>query len=193
MEETKTAAKKTITTIFIFPTVKENKCWGENAEDLTNNGFLNAYSKDDMSDVVYDYAVFALFKPKNVNRFAEFLEREYARGAVLDDYDYPGGFVVVVYSLIAGFEEDYALVKQGKYSKTSVAFKERFPKVVKIIINGLHRDELSLQARVFKRSTDLVKYWEDKLDITMGDDYEVWDRFNEEQEILTEEILKEYE
>lgn len=193
MEETKTTIKKTITTIFMFPTLKEKGCWGENGKDLMENGFINAYIKDEMSEVVYDYAIFALFKPPDFNRFAEFLDREYERGAVLDDYDYPGGFVVVVYELLKGFEEDYALVRKGKYSKTSQEFKNMFPKVVKIIVNGLHRDELSLQARVFKRDNDLIKYWEETLDVKLSDNDEIWHMFNEENETLTEETLRSYE
>ena len=59
-----------------------------------------------------------------------------------------------------------------------------FPKVIKIKKNGLHRDEVSLQFRVFNRTPDLIEFWENKLGITWTDNMEVWDGWNESKEIL---------
>lgn len=64
--------------------------------------------------------------------------------------------------------------------------------MIKIKKNGLHRDEISLQYRVFNRTEDLVKFWEDKLGVEFTDDQEVWHGFEEENEILNIEKLKEY-
>jgi len=64
--------------------------------------------------------------------------------------------------------------------------------VIKIKKNGLHKDEISLQYRVFNRTEDLIRFWEDKLGVEFDDDQEVWHAFEEKNEILNIEKLKEY-
>jgi len=64
--------------------------------------------------------------------------------------------------------------------------------VIKIKKNGLHKDEISLQYRVFNRTEDLIRFWEDKLGVEFDDNQEVWHSFEEDNEILNIEKLKEY-
>jgi hypothetical protein len=64
--------------------------------------------------------------------------------------------------------------------------------VVKIVKNGLHKDEISLQFRVFNRTQDLVDFWEKKFNLTFGEDQEVWNGFFEEEEILNLNKIKEH-
>lgn len=178
--------KKTITSIFMVPTLKIGK------EKLTENNFINAYSKDASKDVQYNNAVYLLFHPKNLDKFREFLDDQYEKTkSIIDDYDYEGGFVVVVYQLDKKFSKDFNLIKQGKYSKTSREFQALFPKIVKIKKNGRQKDELSLQYRVFNQTEDLREYWEEKLDVQFDDDMEVWQGWIEEKEILFIDKLKE--
>ena len=179
--------KKTITSIFMVPTL------GVPRGALVENGFINGYSKDDSRDVQYENSIYLLFKPKNLDKFREFLDSEYERTkAIVDDYDYEDGYVVVVYELDKKFSKDFDLVRKGKYSKTSKPFQALFPKVIKLVRNGLHKDEISLQYRVFNRTEDLVKFWEDKLDVEFDEDQEVWHGYIEEDEVLNIEKLKEY-
>ena len=179
--------KKTITSIFMVPTL------GVPRGALVENGFINGYSKDDSKDVQYENSIYLLFKPKNLDKFREFLDSEYERTkAIVDDYDYEDGYVVVVYELDKKFSKDFDLVRKGKYSKTSKPFQALFPKVIKLVRNGLHKDEISLQYRVFNRTEDLVKFWEDKLDVEFDEDQEVWHGYIEEDEVLNIEKLKEY-
>lgn len=179
--------KKTITSIFMVPTLKIPR--GE----LTENGFINGYIKDGSREVQYEDCIYLLFQPRDLNKFRVFLDSEYERTkAIIDDYDYQDGFVVVVYQLDNKFAKDFSLIRRGKYSKTSPAFQALFPKVIKIKKNGLHRDEISLQYRVFNRTEDLVKFWEEKLGVEFTDDQEVWHGFEEDNEILNIEKLKEY-
>jgi hypothetical protein len=111
---------------------------------------------------------------------------------VIDDYDYEEGYVVVVYELDEKWEKDFAIIRQGKYSKVSNEFKEIFQKTVKIVKNGLRRDEVSLQHRIFRKSNDLKEYWEEHLGIEFTDDMEVWQGWIEEKEIMNiDEIIKE--
>ena len=178
--------KKTITSIFMVPTLKINK------DDFKNNGFLNGYLRDKRIDTQYKNAVYLLFKPDDFDVFREFLDREYERTKdILDDYDYEDGFVVVVYKLNKKWSDDFLLIREGKYSQTSKQFQEVFPKVIKIMKKGLHRDEMSLQYRIFKKTYDLKEYWENRLDMEFTEDMELWEGFDERLEILDLDKIKE--
>ncbi len=179
--------KKTVTSIFMVPTLKIPR--GE----LQDNGFINGYIKDGSREVQYENCIYLLFHPKDLDKFREFLDSEYERTkAVVDDYDYKDGFVVVVYQLDSKFKKDFMLIREGLYSRTSKEFQALFPKIIKIKKNGLHRDEISLQYRVFNRTEDLIKFWEDKLGVEFDDNQEVWHAFILEDEILNIEKLKEH-
>ena len=179
--------KKTISTIFIVPTLKIS------TDSLNENGFINAYEFDEGQDVPYPNAVYLLFKPRNLHEFRNFLNEEYERTTnIIDDYDYGKGFVVVVYKLDKRYLKDFNLVKQGKYSKTSKAFQGLFSKTKKIMKDGNLKEEVSLQFRIFNKTKDLVNFWEDKLGITLSEDQEVWQVYDKEREVLTPIKLKEY-
>jgi hypothetical protein len=179
--------KKTITSIFIVPTLSIGK------EKLADNGYINGYIKDGRKEIQYESAVYLLFKPENLDKFRDFLDSEYERTKqIVDDYDYEDGYVVVVYMLSERLDKDFELIKQGKYSQTSSKFQEIFPKVIKINKNGLRKDEVSLQYRIFNKTKDLKKFWEDKLGVELDDDMEVWDGFFEENETLNIDKLKEH-
>jgi len=178
----------TCTTIFMVPTLETPK------NSLRDNGFINAYIKDELSESEYEDCIYVLFKPNDLNLFKDFLDSEYERTKqVIEDYDYEEGFVVVVYKLNKKFDKDFNKIKQGKYSKTSKEFQELFPKVIKLKKNGLHRDEVSLQYRVFNKTNDLIEYWQEKIGSSSSwkDEYEVWSGFNIENETLTKKILNE--
>lgn len=179
--------KHTITSVFIVPTLSIGR------DRLIDNGFINGYTKDSRRDVQYENAVYLLFKPNDLDRFRSFLDKEYERTkSIIDDYDYEDGYVVVVYEINSKLKPDIELIKQGKYSKTSKKFQEIFPKVVKIRRNGLQKDEISLQYRVFNRTEDLVQFWEDKLGMELPEDVEVWHGFFEDYETLDLDKIKEY-
>lgn len=182
--------KKNITSIFMVPTLKVPK------DALRGNGFINAYVKDARKEDQYKDSIYLLFKPADLDKFREFLDSEYERTKnVIEDYDYEDGYVVVVYKLNEKYNKDFTLIQQGKYSKTCSDFQKMFPKIIKIVKNGLHRDELSLQYRIFNKSEELVEFWEDKLGIDMksliGEDFEVWEGFDESNEILELDKIKE--
>jgi len=179
--------KHTITSIFIVPTLSIGR------EKLIDNGFVNGYIKDSRKDIQYENAVYLLFKPNDLDKFRSFLDGEYEKTkSIIDDYDYEDGYVVVVYEINPKLINDVELIKQGKYSQTSKKFQEIFPKVVKIRRNGLSRDEISLQFRVFNRTQDLVQFWEDKLGVELPEEVEVWHGFFEEEESLDLDKIKEY-
>ena len=180
--------RRTVTTIFIVPTLKINR------DALNNNGYINGYMSDVRRDVQYENAVYLLFKPDNLDRFREFIDNELERTRqLIDDYDYEDGFVVVVYTLDKKWKKDFALVREGKYSQTSNEFQEQFPKVLKVIKNGLHKDEISLQYRIFKKTIDMREYWENRLDMEFTEDMEVWSGFDEVIETLDLNNIKQEE
>ena len=177
--------KKTITSIFIVPILKINK------DDLKNNGYSNGYVEDGRKDVQYENSLYLLFKPENLDRFRTFLDNEYERTKnIIDDYDYENGYVVIVYKIDDKFKKDVQLIKEGKYSKTSKVFQEMFPKTIKIQRDGLSRDEISLQYRVFNKTPDLIEFWEKKLNVTFDDAQELWEMFVKEEEILNLDKIK---
>ncbi len=152
---------------------------------LIENGFINGFVADVNKEGHYENAVYILFKPKNLDKFKEFLENEYERTKnIIEDYDYPDGYVVIVYKLESSLEKDFILVKKGLYSKTSPSYQKRFSKTITLVKDGVSKEEISLQYRVFSRSEDLIEYWEDKLAVRFGDNQELWEAFDEEKEKL---------
>ncbi len=173
--------------------VLAERCLSIGREKLIDNGFVNGYIKDGRKDIQYENAVYLLFKPNDLDKFRHFLDSEYEKTkSIVDDYDYEDGYVVVVYEINERLKSDIELIKQGKYSQTSNKFQEIFPKVVQIKKNGLRRDEISLQYRVFNKTEDLVQFWEDKLGVDLPDDVEVWHGFFDEFETLDLDKIKEY-
>ena len=180
--------KKTITSIFIVPSLKIDKA------TLKDNGYINGYAKDETPDAVsYENCVYLLFKPSNLDKFRNFLDGEYERTkSVIDDYDYEDGYIVVVYKLNPKFNKDYKLVKEGLYSRTSKEFQALFPKIVSIIKNGMYRDEISLQYRVFNKTEDMIVFWQEKLGVIFDHDQEVWHVYEYKNEIFNINKLKEH-
>jgi hypothetical protein len=178
--------KKTITSIFIVPTFKIDR------EKLKSHGFINGYIKDETAKVDYENCAYILLRPKDMMQFKTFLDDEYERTkAIIDDYDYEGGFVVLVYEMNSKFKKDFDLVKEGLYSKTSKAFQEIFPKIARVNIKGSVREEVSLQRRIFEKTEDLRKYWEEKIGVDFDDEMEVWEGFIWERETLNINKIKE--
>lgn len=173
------AIKKTITSIFMVPTLKIAK------EHLTENGFINGYSGDIDRETQYPNSIYLLFKPTNIEKFREFLEGEYERTKdIIEDYDYPDGYVVIVYKLNPEFNKDYNLIRNGKYSQVSNSFKKLFPEKVIISKGVFPKEEVSLQYRVFNKTKDLIDYWESKIGVTFQQDQEVWEGYDKEKELL---------
>lgn len=166
---------------------------GINSEDLARNGFIDGYIKDETNDMQYKNVVYLLFKPDDMDVFDRFVQSEFERTKqLIDDYDYTEGYTVLIYQLNHKFDNDFKLVKESRYSKTSEEFQRQFPRVKKIKLpNGRRMDELSLQYRIFNKTGDLVEFWEKQFEMTFSEDMEVWYGFFEEREILNINKIKE--
>jgi hypothetical protein len=63
-------------------------------------------SEDVSHDSVYEDCVYLLFKPHDMDLFRDFIDSEYERtDNIVEDYDYEGGYVVVVYKLDENFKK----------------------------------------------------------------------------------------
>lgn len=158
----------TISSIFLLPTLKLDK------EELKSNDFINAYSIDKNRDIQYENALYLLFKPTNIDKFKDFLDKEYSKAInIIDDYNYDD-YIVLVYALDEKWKEDVALIKKGQYSKVSDEFKEMFPKTITIVHGRSYKEEISLQWKIFSKDDMLRQYWEGRIDIEFAEDLEVW-------------------
>ncbi|WP_439504901.1 hypothetical protein [Sediminibacterium sp.] len=177
--------KKTNTSIFLVPTLKIPK------NTLKENGFINAFIKDETIDIAFEGSIFLLFRPEYPSRFRNFLNMEYNRTtSIIAEFDKKLGLVVLVYKLNPLFESDYSLIKKGEYSKTSKDFQKIFSNSIEIKVDGITRKELSLQYRVFNKTPDLIEYWK-KNNIGYHSDMEIWHPFDEKKESLTNATLNE--
>jgi len=171
---------KTITTIFIVPTL------GIDKPILNENGFINGYLDDFNYDIDYEDVIYLLFKPKNLNAFKIFLEGIYENNKlIIEDYNSEKDEIIIIFKLNEKFKEDYDLILAGKYSETSEEFKDNFPKTV--IING--KETKSLQAMIFDKDPKLARYWSKFLgdDTVIDDSLELWPVINLNKEILNYE------
>jgi len=175
--------QKTVTSIFMVPTLQIGR------DRLLGNNFLNAFCKDEDGEIEYENCVFLVFHLKHLDKFKEFLDEEYERTkSLITDYNYKDDYVVLVYKLDDSFKKDFAKIKIGAYSKTSKEFQALFPE--KISING--SSSYSTQYRVFNQTEDLIKFWEEKLDVKLEPGQELWEMYNEKEEILNKNNFKKY-
>lgn len=177
MAENKTV-KKNCTTIFMVPP------FGVGRDRLTYNGFIGAYLGDvNKPDLKYKMGIYFLFKPEDMSSFEDFLyeEREERGMQIVEDYDYEGGYVVLIYLLEDRYSEDYEKFLKGEYSKFSNRFKNTFPKtLIAVGDDGYERPEISTQYRVFNKDASLKEYLEEKFDVDIGD-MELWSKPNLEE------------
>lgn len=150
---------------------------------LEANGFINAFIHDSHREEQYEDSVYLLFKPDNIEEFDNFLADEHERTkSLIDDYDL-NGHVVLVYTLDSSFKRDFDIIKTGKYSKTSLRFRNLFPKKVRPDGDRPLMKE-SLQHRIFKRSADLKGLLEHRIGFELVDGIEVWEGYDLERETL---------
>lgn len=170
---TRLTAGVTNTTLFLLPIT------GNIAMDLKQYGFLNAYIQDELKSEQYENCVICLFQPKDIVDFDMFVEEEkLTKVNVVDEYDYPGGFSVIVYSLGKEYESDIEKIMEGKYSKTSRRYKQLIPERLKLMQGK------TIQHMVFEKSPVLKKELEKLYDIEIPEDIDYWEMFDKSQEIL---------
>ena len=180
---------KTTTTILLLPAV------GTSRRSLMKYGFINGYLADKHHEIQYQDAVYILFRPESWEKFGYHLEREEKSENLIAQYDYAGGYIVLVYSILDKWKEVLPLFKEGKYSQLNDEYKSQFPQMVRTMDSktGLMSDELSLQYMIFTKAEPLQKMWEKELGISfkeLGPDMEVWGKPDKEKETLDIEKIR---
>lgn len=180
--------KMTISNIFIQPIFKIGR------ENIVKNGLINTFFFNNERNIVYDdYVLHLLFKPEDQIRFSGFVaeERQRLGGLFLDEYDYEGGYTVLVYKIPDKYNDDIKLLLEGRYSELSDTLMNDIPRTVRVVLRqGVRKDETYLAHLIHERNKGLRDLWENLLDVDLPKDSEVWNRFTEEEETLSEKIVK---
>jgi len=172
--------RKNCTTIFLLPGI------GHTRQELLPYGFVAAYLDDLQHEVHYEEALYLLFKPEDVPAFQKFLEEEYRKPSlILEDYDYRGGFVVVVYKVDNRYLPEYQLFLQGKYSRFSAEYVSQFPMEILVDLpKGGKVVKKSLHYHIFNRTKEIKDYWERKIGEKIPEDMELWSSPDMDKEVL---------
>lgn len=178
--------KKNCSTIFLLPGI------GFNRQELLPLGFISAFVDDLDCDIHYEDSVYLLFKPEKVSEFKRFVEDEHKRSVLLiGEYDYEGGYTVLVYKFNEKYMEEYKLFLQGKYSKFSQEYVGLFASDIWVQDeDGLDMLKKSLQYHIFTRSDAIRKYWEKKIGEKLPEDMELWSAPDMNKEILDITLYK---
>lgn len=158
------------TTIFLLPGI------GLYRKDLLEYGFLSAYLDDVNHSIHYDRSLYLLFLPEDRDVFQDWLRSQYRNNRLLvEDYDYPGGYVVLVYSFPKQYKNEFALFLEGKYSLFRTEYIKLFPEDVEVTDEkGDRVIRKSLHYHIYTRSTTIKKYWEDKIGESLPAEAELW-------------------
>jgi len=169
----------TNTTLFLVPVL------GLDVDGLVvNHGFINGYMEDKEQDTSSPCPVFLLFRPDDLIEFQKFVDQEYKRtDNLVLDYDYDGGFVVLLYEFSEKFHKDYRRFIKGKYSKFSLAFTARLPAYEKNP-DGSISSEISLQRNIVLKIPDFVALLEEDFETEIpGECWSIPDKTTETLDI----------
>lgn len=170
----------TTSTLFLLPGL------GIKEEEVRfRYGFINAYLKDEDREP-YERGVYLLFKPENVIEFEHFLEREKRRTAqLIEDYDYRGGYVVLVYVFPEEYLHEWKLFLKGRYSKFRDKYKVLLPDIEsKVDADGMPFTEMSIQYMIVFKADALKAYLEKRLGEELEEDAEYWGKPSVKKETL---------
>lgn len=171
--------RKNCTTIFLLPAI------GHNRQELLPHGFIAAYLDDVNHGVHYEESVYLLFKPEDPVKFEEFLIAEHStESKLIEEYDYGGGYTILVYKIMEKYLPEYQYFLQGKYSKFSTTYINLFPTHIYVDSNGIKTLKESLHYHVFNRTKEIRAYWERKIGEKIPEDMELWSSPDMDKEVL---------
>lgn len=188
---TKLREQFTDTTTFLLPSL------GISLETLFKLGFINCYLRDKNREKINekDVPLYLLFKPdeKQVHALTETIERfeeqEDLQNFYLDDYDYEGGYIVIVLKFPQRFIKDYNRFLEGKYSHFSQGFCKSYSRNVQVTflnekgeIEAITGDSLAWM--VVNKDEKIKKYQEKKYDISLDEADEYYSIYKIERETL---------
>jgi len=165
--------KYNCSTLFILkPVIGVN--WGILGEEF---GLINSYLRDRAREDLTGELLFVLFKPIDFDYFEMFLEEQSESEHFLEDYDYAGGYVVMVYKIPEWLKPDFELFKQGKYSKFSNLLKNCYDKEVKAFLKPIP----TFQWEVFNKSKSLREELEEYIGSAIDKNSEIWELPDQEK------------
>lgn len=170
--------KMTSTNLFIRPLFKIPM------RILDEFNFQNAYIKDEIKGIDYPHSIYMLFKADRQEEFNDFVERERKKGSLIDEYDHPDGYTMLVYRYHEKWKDDVALINAGRFSEVSREYKDEIPDKA----GDKSSTTMSIQYHVFLK-TDFIKgMWKEKYNLDFERQDEVWPLYVE-REIFTQEIF----
>tara|TARA_R100001594_G_scaffold136094_3_gene178255 strand:+ start:320 stop:895 length:576 start_codon:yes stop_codon:yes gene_type:complete len=136
-------------------------------------GFQNLYLGDHGYECLWEYSLYALFKPRFTQSYITYETKLEESSACVDVYDVGErrGQVMFVFQVDPSFRKDYDLFKEGKYSHFSPEYKKLFKKG-----SNIHK--------VVHKDKELKRYWEKRLNMKLPKDNEVWDMAYPRDEIF---------
>lgn len=161
-------------------------------DDLVKYGFVNAFLDDSDHEHHYQDSLYLLFKPEEMSEFEWFVENEKVRTHLfIEEYDYPKGYIVLVYKFPAEYMQEYRAFKKGKYSKFGSKYKDLFPTIKEgTTKRGIPFKTPSFYQHIFSRSKKMREYWEGLLDVELDANSELWNIPDSQVETLN---IKNYE
>lgn len=197
-EKTKEKIELTDTSLFLLP------CFGRTYKEYKELGFVNCFLSDKNRDKVNekDIHLYLLFRPDpkqsiRLNTIIEKFEDEDKEHLVyLDDYDYDGGYTVLVFKFPERFRNDYELFIKGKYSKFSPDFKDTIPeRKIAEFVNEFNKPEKlagkTTQWMIINKDPRIKRYVEEKYGIDLDGANEYWHLPIMEKEILNIDKINE--
>lgn len=161
--------KANCTTMFLLAGI------GLGRRNILKYGFISAFIDDKDHDPHYEDSIYVLFKPQEIEGFSQFMVMEIAKPIFIEDYDYEGGYVVLVYKFPNEYLQEYKLFKDGKYSKFRKKYISLFPETIQFEENGATITEYSLHFHIFNKTEAIKKLWERRLgDDIFSEDMEMW-------------------
>lgn len=164
---------------------------GQEVELLREYQLIDSYLKDvDREDLNGNY-LFVLFKPEDMEFFELFLYTESTNNEnFIEDYDYAGGYIVLVYKIPEWLKDDFEKFKKGQYSKFSAKVKSLFKKVQKS--KGNIKTVTTIQWDVFSKNPELRKDLEKFVGESIPDDIELYGIPDMERETLNISKFRHY-
>lgn len=177
-------------------------CFGIPHKKYRELGLINCYLSDNNREPVNetDIFIYFLFKPTGNQNYLlnkmidDFEKKDKDHIVLIEDYDYEGGYIVLVFKFPERFRKDYQLFIEGSYSQFSTEFKDTFPEEKEIgqdefgVIKGK-----SLQWMVVHKDIKLKKYQEKKYGICLDDSPEIYHKIIMKNEILSIDEIKKQE
>lgn len=150
---------------------------------LKELGFIESYLKDaDNTTSSVENPIFLLFKPEQFEKLESFIREQYDRKdeVLMEDYDYEGGYTVLLYSFPEKWKKDYKLFTYGKYSKLSKEFTELFAEKNKVQGVQIHE----MQWMIITKDENWIVAMNDILGTELTAEDELWKAVDLEKETL---------